>query len=101
LPQLSRIDREWRSIIRLTSALGGSSAQVGVVPLHSALIPQGYCLTSYPREFREIAGRLRWAVFQNSAWLAQIQIDCTQSKFVATSGAAAPADDHRHSGPRV
>jgi hypothetical protein len=26
LPQLSRIDREWRSIIRLTSALGGSSA---------------------------------------------------------------------------
>jgi hypothetical protein len=29
------------------------------------------------REFREIAGRLRWTVFQNSAWLAQIQIDCT------------------------
>jgi len=30
LPRLSRIDRKWRSIIRLTSALGGSSAQIAV-----------------------------------------------------------------------
>jgi hypothetical protein len=52
---------------------------------------------------QEAAGSLdgNLAVFQNSAWLARIQIDCTQSKFVAMSGAAAPADDHRHSGPRV
>jgi hypothetical protein len=31
LPRLSRIDRKWRSIIRLTLALGGRSAQIAAI----------------------------------------------------------------------
>ena len=45
--RLSWIDRKWRGIIRLTSALGGSSAQIAVIPAWRAA-RTGHCAVKPP-----------------------------------------------------